>query len=134
MSACDPAGTPQWLTRATVATILVLYLPALLSFGAHVAEHVVPFGFTRGAPPSADPILVGVLRSLLWLGRHCAAPTWCGVALGLVASARLPLSVVARGGLGAISAVAFVSMRGIEAVLQSCWGEAPHAFWIPFRV
>ena len=124
---------PRWAPLATVGAIMVLYAPALLSFGTHVAEHAWPLGFTRGLPGQAAVLPTSLAWVLLWFADHCVVPTWCGMALALVASARMPLSVAARGGLGVLSAVAFVSMRGMDAVLHSCWVEAPHAFWFAFR-
>ncbi len=126
-------GTPRWATRATVGAIIGLYLPALLSFGTHVAEHAWPLGFTRALPGNSAILPTGVALMLLWFAGHCVVPTWCGMGLALLASARLALPVAARSGLGVLSAIAFVSMRGMDAVLHSCWGEAPHAFWFPFK-
>ena len=43
---------------------------------------------------------------------------------------RQPFRWPVRSGLAALSILAFVSMRGMNDVNHSCFGEAPHAFWL----
>jgi hypothetical protein len=126
-----PART-RWMKPVVVGATFLLYAPALLSFGVHVAEHAWPLGFTRLLPDQIWRMPFWLGWTLYWCADHCVVPTWCGIDLALLASMRLRFAVAARGGLGAVSALAYVSMRGIDAVLHSCWGEAPHAFWFAF--
>jgi hypothetical protein len=125
--------TPPWAKRGVVWAVIFLYLPALLTFFTHVAEHAWPLGFTRLLPGQASPLPISVAWVLLWFAEHCVVPTWCGMVLAFLASMRLSLSVAARGGLGSLSALAYVSMSGMDAIMHSCWGEAPHAFWFAFK-
>ena len=115
-----------------VGAIFLLYAPAVLSFGVHVAEHALPLGFTRLLPGQTGQIPLWLGWALYWCADHCVVPTWCGIGLALLASMRVQFTMAARGGLGVLSALAYVSMHGIDAVLHSCWGEAPHAFWFEF--
>jgi hypothetical protein len=125
--------TPPWAKRALVWVVVLLYLPALLTFFTHVTEHAWPLGFTRLLPGQVPPLPINAAWALVGFANHCVIPTWCGMGLAFFASMFLQLSVVARGALGALSALAYVSMTGMQAILHSCWGEAPHAFWFASR-
>ena len=125
--------TPPWAARAVVWVVVLLYMPALVTFFTHVAEHALPLGFTRLLPGQISPLPINVGWGLVWFAEHSVGATWCGIVLACLASILLPLSGPARCGLGALSALAYVSMTGMHAVLHSCWGEAPHAFWFAFR-
>jgi hypothetical protein len=123
----------SWIRGLVVCGVVLLYAPALLSFFTHVTEHAWPLGFARLLPGQVSPLPTKVALVLVWLAERCVAPTWCGMVLALLAGLWLRLSMAVRGGLSVLSALAFVSMRGMDAVLHSCWGEAPHAFWFAFR-
>ena len=126
--------TPPWVSRAAIWAVVFLYMPALFSFFTHVAEHAVPLGFTRLFPDQISPRFpIGIAWGLVSFAEHCVEAFWCGMVLAFLASMLLPLRGAARGGLGALSALAYMSMTGMHAVLHSCWGEAPHAFWFAFR-
>jgi hypothetical protein len=126
-----PAPT-RWRKPVVLGAIFLLYAPALLSFGVHVAEHAWPLGFSRLLPDQAWRIPFPLAWRLYWFADHCVMPTSCGIGLAFLASMRLQITLAARAGLGVVSALAYASMLGINAVLHSCWGEAPHAFWFAF--
>ena len=119
-----PCEWPPWLWHCGV---VLLSAPAILSFGAHVVEHRIPLGFTRGPASSLLPQWVGFV--LLAAAFKCTVPTWCAAILAVWTTRQRGLAWWAKASGVVVATLAHVSMRGITDVLHSCWGEAPHPFW-----
>jgi len=105
-----------------------LAAPAVLAFGTHLLEHIVPLGVfvaRRGGPAVPEWVGCLVLRS----ADKCAIPTWIAMALLLAAIGLGSLRWRGKVALGLLGVSAYVDMHDITAIMHSCWGEAPHFPW-----
>ena len=117
-------------TRAAFAMAGLLSLPAIVPFGLHLLEHVVPLGITRFSSNRIVPPWVGMV--VLDLGYHCVVMAWLSIGVGLSTAVLGNLGRLKSIGLVLLAVATYVSQRDITAILRSCWGEAPHFPWCIF--